>query len=82
MGFANLIDNTKKGKKKQSRKGKLSRQDIEQWAHNAVIFSAPALMVFLQQLADGQPLNVAARFLYVAGLNALIDLLRKFLAGK
>lgn len=58
----------------------LTRQDIEKWLNNLLLFSTPALLIFLTALAQGTPLSDAINILYVAILNALIDLLRKYFA--
>lgn len=58
-----------------------SWESILHWLRNLLIFSAPALIVFLQSLANGDDFQIAVKLLYVAGINALIDLLRKYKLG-
>jgi len=67
---------------KPSRSGELNRKDWEQWAKNLLIFSAPALILFLTELSHGTDWKKAMSFLYLALINALIDLLKKYNAGK
>jgi len=55
-------------------------EKLQKWFTNLLIFSSPALIVFLQSLASGDDLQIAAKLLYVAGINALIDFLKKYKA--
>ena len=50
------------------------------WIKNLLVFSSPALIVFLTSLANGEEMKVAAQLLYVAAINAVIDFLRKYKA--
>jgi hypothetical protein len=58
----------------------LNKDDIMAFLKNALIFIAPDLIVFLGALAAKFSADNA--FVIVLVLNLLIDLLRKFLAGK
>lgn len=60
----------------------LNQDDVNKWAKNLLIFSAPLLIVFLTQLQAGVPLDKAVYTLYGALINALIDILRKFTDGE
>jgi hypothetical protein len=51
---------------------------MQKWLRNLFIFSIPALIVFLQSLANGDDMQIAIKLLYVAGINALIDFLKKY----
>lgn len=69
--------------KKQSKKRwSIQKTDEQKWLKNTVIFFAPALIMFLTALANGVPLRQAAYALYLWGLNAAIDLLRKYSSQK
>ena len=67
---------------KQSPSGELSKQDWKQWGKNTLIFSAPLLILFLTQIQAGVDLKTASSLVLAALINALIDLLRKYQAGK
>ena len=56
----------------------LISQDVQKWFKNLLVFSTPALIIFLISLSNGSSLQDSAKVLYVAVLNALIDLLKKF----
>jgi hypothetical protein len=65
---------------KQSERFTLNSKDIKGWLKNVLIFAAPDLVVFLGALslkfsADGAIVAVLL-------LNILIDLIKKFVAGK
>ena len=57
---------------------KFDWEAMGKWLKNALIFSAPALIVFLQSLSNGDSFDIAVKLLYVAGINALIDFLKKY----
>ena len=67
---------------KPSESGTMNRSDWKNWGKNVLIFSTPALILFLGALANNTPFQDAAKVLYLAIINALIDLLRKYQAGK
>lgn len=67
---------------KQSNKFNLNSADIERVAKNALIFFAPAAILFLTAIQAGSSVQDAASVLYLWGLNTAIDLLRKYVAGK
>jgi len=48
---------------------------------NSAIFLAPALLVFLVAIQSGVPVSEALNAVYLWGLNTLVDLTRKFIAG-
>ena len=57
---------------------KFDWDSVAKWFKNALIFSSPALIVFLTSLSSGDDFQIAVKLLYVAGINALIDFLRKY----
>ncbi len=61
-----------------SGQNELISEDVQKWLKNVLIFSTPALIIFLTSLSNGSSLQDSAKVLYVVVLNALIDLLRKF----
>ncbi|MBU6501189.1 MAG: hypothetical protein KGI72_05180 [Patescibacteria group bacterium] len=65
----------------QSPRFTLSKEDIIKWLHNAVIFLAPAALVFLVALRNTGSSHQAFIVLYMWALNTAIDLLRKFIDG-
>jgi len=67
---------------KQSPSGSLNSQDWKQWGKNTLIFSAPLLILFLTQVQAGVDIKTALSLVLAAFINALIDLLRKYSAGK
>lgn len=66
----------------QSKKWDINAKDVEKLLKNALVFSSPAIIVFLLSLQSGADLNIAAG----AGLQALlaiaIDFFRKLKAGE
>lgn len=54
--------------------------DYKKVGKNALIFSAPALLLILGGLQAGQTPEQLVNIVYLWLLNALIDLLRKFQA--
>lgn len=58
----------------------LNREDVQKWAKNAIVFFAPALLLFLVSIQAGKSVQEAAQVLYLWGLNTAIDLTRKFIA--
>lgn len=67
---------------KPSLKFHLSVEDVKKVAKNALVFGGPALLVLLASVVQAVPADwkYATVTLYV--LNVLLDLLKKFLAGK
>lgn len=59
----------------------LNMDDAKRIARNALIFLAPALIVFLTQLQAGVPMGEALVALKLWALNTAIDLLRKFISN-
>lgn len=65
----------------QSTKYQLTRTDVEKWAKNTLLFSAPAILALLIGLQAGKSAEVAVYMAYQALLASLIDLVRKFVSG-
>ena len=63
----------------KSEEFQLTKQDVVKWSKNALIFSAPALLVFLTQIQAGVPIDDAMSAVYLWLLNTLVDLVRKFI---
>ncbi len=57
----------------------LIKQDVKKWLNNQKIFILPALLVFLLAIQQGQSVETALNAVYVWGLGAVIDLLRKYI---
>lgn len=60
----------------------LNSEDMKKWGMNALIFSAPLLILFLTEVQKGTKIEDAVILLQAAVINAVIDLLRKWVAGK
>ena len=60
----------------------LNREDVKKWLKNASIFFAPAALIFLINIQAGKSIKESLIALQVWGLSTMIDLLRKFIAGK
>ena len=58
---------------------KLIKADLRRWAKNTALFLAPALIIFLNQLANGVSFQEALPVLYLWLINTIIDATRKFL---
>lgn len=69
----------KKNKTMTSPKKKLVKADLDRWIRNTIIFFAPALILFLTQLANGVSFQEALPVLYLWLINTLIDVTRKYL---
>jgi hypothetical protein len=67
---------------KPSKKGQFNRADLERVTRNALIFSAPALIVFLTQIQSGSTIAEASAAIQVWVLGVAIDALRKLNTGK
>lgn len=65
-----------------SEPGMMTKEDWKRWAKNILIFSSPLLILFLTELQKGTDVKQAAVLVYAALINAVIDLLRKYLAGE
>lgn len=59
-----------------------NKEELLKVGKNALIFSAPALIIFLTAIQNGVSIKQALYSVYLWGLNTLIDLLRKFTEGK
>lgn len=66
---------------KPSGRFELNSDDIKKWLKNVLIFSSPLLIIALTELQKGTPIDKIAPLLYAASINALIDLLKKFVSG-
>lgn len=62
----------------KSFKNELIWEDIKRWGRNTLLFTTPALIVFLTALSNGKSLNDALMVMYPAFINLVIDLLRKY----
>lgn len=77
---------------KQSKKWRLNQADLMKWLKNTLLFSSPAILAVLVALSGSIsqghlfPTRVDLTFALGAGysamLGSLIDLFRKFSAGK
>lgn len=65
----------------KSKRFSLNKEDVEKWLNNAIVFLAPALLVFLTAIQAGRTVEESLNVLYLWGLNVVIDLLKKFIAG-
>lgn len=59
-----------------------NKEELLKVGKNALIFLAPALIIFLTAIQNGVSVKQALYSVYLWGLNTLIDLLRKFTEGK
>ena len=59
----------------------LDKENILKWLKNTLIFAAPFLVVFLEAIKSGVDIKDALYILYLYGINVMIDLLKKFIAG-
>ena len=65
-----------------SKRFSFNKEELLKVGKNALIFLAPALIIFLTAIQSGVPIKEALYSVYLWGLNTLIDLLRKFTEGK
>lgn len=65
-----------------SKKYSLDELDIQKWIKNIVLFSIPCIVAFLGQLQAGKTVAEAIPFLYIAFINALMDLMKKYSDGE
>lgn len=66
----------------QSPKNSLNTQDLKQWAHNALVFLAPALLVLIASTVQIIPADWKYGTITLYLLNILTDLLRKYSKGE
>lgn len=66
--------------KKGSSRLELDREDMRKIVRNALIFAAPALLVFLSEIQTGRTPDQAFVAFKVWLLNTAVDMLRKFMA--
>lgn len=64
-----------------SKRFSINKEDAKKWLKNALIFLAPAALVFLGVLETGGTWEEGLIALKLWGINVLIDLIRKFAAG-
>lgn len=62
-----------------SKSGELKGADIQKWLRNALIFSAPALLVLFADLRDLIPENAAYGAILLAVYGLLMDLFKKWI---
>ena len=67
---------------KNSTRFTLNETDVKKWLTNALIFLAPALLVLMASLADAIPTDAKYGVFALYALNVLVDVLKKFVAGK
>ena len=65
----------------ESKRFSLNQEDVKKVLSNSLVFLAPMLLVFLTAIQAGVPLKDAMYAVYLYGLNVLIDLLKKYVAG-
>jgi hypothetical protein len=58
---------------------KIINADWQRWFRNLVLFFAPAFLIFLVQLQQGNSVQDALPILYLWLINTLIDITRKYL---
>lgn len=58
----------------------LTREDWNKWTRDTILFTGPAVLLFLTALSAGKSLEEAVLILYGAMLNALTNLLKKYLS--
>lgn len=64
-----------------SKKFNLNNEEIKKVVKNALIFAAPAILMFLTVLQSGGTFKEAFVAVQVWTLNTAIDLIRKFMAS-
>lgn len=65
-----------------SKKYSLDEVDIEKWTKNLIIFSTPCLIAFLTELSAGKSISESLPYIYIAFINALLDILKKWQEGE
>ena len=68
--------------KMESKRFSFNKEELLKVGKNALIFLAPALLVFLTAIQKNVPVKEALYLVYLWLLNTAIDLLRKFTEGK
>ncbi len=61
-----------------SQQYRLDTQELKKVLNNALIFSAPAIIIILTELQNGKSWEDIQKVVYLWLLNTLIDLFRKF----
>lgn len=59
----------------------LNKSDVKKLIKNAVIFLAPALLLFLTSIQSWKTVNESLYIIYLRWLNTAIDTLRKFISS-
>lgn len=62
-----------------SKKYRLIKQDLQRIAKNALMFSAPALLIFVVQLQQGVDPRMAGQVALLALYGIVLDAAKKFL---
>jgi hypothetical protein len=65
-----------------SKRYSLDEVDLEKWTKNVILFSIPCLVAFLTEVQSGKTITEALPYIYIAFINALIDILKKWQAGE
>lgn len=60
-----------------SRRFTINFQDVYKTFRNLIMWSIPGLIIQIQQLNYGEPVNIEA-FLYWVAISTLIEILRRF----
>lgn len=66
----------------QSKSMRMNMEDVKKIIRNAAIFLAPAFIVFLEVYQNTGSVQTASIALKVWGINTIIDIARKLIAGK
>lgn len=66
----------------KSKRYQLNREDLKKWGKNAIIFSAPALVVFFTQLHNGVQWKEAGLVALLVFYGLMADLFKKWSDGK
>lgn len=66
----------------QSKPMRMNLEDAKRVGKNALIFLAPAVIVFLEVYQNTGSVQTASIALKVWGINTIIDVARKLIAGK
>ena len=68
-------------KKINSPRFTLNQEDMKKWGKNALIFFAPAMILFLTSIQSGKTYEESLDLIYLWGIGVAIDLLRKFVSN-
>lgn len=60
----------------------MNKEDWMKVAKNFLVFGAPVLVVFFTQLAEGVEIKEAGKIALFAFYQLIVDILKKFSAGK